>query len=101
MRNAFVAASRLAAFPYCGPSLPCYSKKSRPQNHGASRGAWEMANAKALMPLSVGTAGEPSLSAFKWRGPDKRADPSPKSPVPYLEVRDRPVVPPIGGLAFL
>jgi hypothetical protein len=44
-------------------------------------------------------AGEPTVSAFKWRGPDKRADPSPRSPAPCLEARDRPVSP-IGGLAF-
>jgi hypothetical protein len=40
-------------------------------------------------------SGELTASAFKWKGPDKRADPSPKSPVPCLEVRDRQRCPPL------
>ena len=76
----------------CVAALPLVEFEA--QNHGASRSAeasmssdpppWP-SSAKALAPLSLGTVAS--------RGPDKRADPSPKSPVPYLEVRDRPGAP--------
>ena len=49
----------------------------------------------------VGTAGELSLSAFKWRGPDKRTSHPPEILlVPCLEARDREGVPVFRGLAF-